>query len=540
MTVIGHGSAATIAVACGDGTVDVYESVTGVLRFSLKPPHPTQAVTGSPNGSILFCTHRENPSITLWDIQTGRHIHTFTLTTEATNTAVSLKGRYLACSLFGHTVNFWEVANGTEGPQFGNGSPITCLRWLAPEERLMVATGELVEIRDIATGNVLVHSFNMKSPVCDAVYSGEFDQLAVMTSSGANNFITLINVQTGARSVSFKLRERLSCFAFSQTAEVLVCGLETRGLALVSVSPWGLTYFDLPATTASISTLSNGTVVANAEGVGIQLLALDEGYAPSQELIPPALTVHPLDKGRIIAVILANVPTNRHRVILLEMDTMSEVLRIPAQKNLSVPTDHTAVPCASLDKETVVHCYVEGGKAYLQLWSFSSRSPRWTAPVNELPSAGDISPTCTRLATFHYARSRSDIHVWDMDNGRLLARLDVGWSSCPLGVTFSSKEIFHVHHDTRRTTYVIDTSLQSGTPTHSINCREEIPLDGRGRQVKYCVDDGHEWVVRDSQRICWIPPGYIGSDQASYCWAKSSLVMVGRDGTLRKLTFRES
>ena len=62
------------------------------------------------------------------------------------------------------------------------------------------------------------------------------------------------------------------------------------------------------------------------------------------------------------------------------------------------------------------------------------------------------------------------------------------------------------------------------------------------------MDTSREWVVSDSKRIFWIPPGYIESTQVSYAyrvieedcyWAGSNtLVMVSRDEVLRALTFR--
>ena len=52
------------------------------------------------------------------------------------------------------------------------------------------------------------------------------------------------------------------------------------------------------------------------------------------------------------------------------------------------------------------------------------------------------------------------------------------------------------------------------------------------------LDETQEWVVSGSKKICWIPPGYIGSVQPSYHWIGHSLVMAGQDGVLRKLTFR--
>jgi WD40 repeat protein len=109
MTTFGH----RITAACDDGTVGIYDSVTGVLKLSLSPPDPVRAITGSPDGSLLFCTHH-GPSITLWDIQTGGMIHTFVLEREVGEVAVSSKGRYVACRLSNGSVKIWEIANRTE------------------------------------------------------------------------------------------------------------------------------------------------------------------------------------------------------------------------------------------------------------------------------------------------------------------------------------------------------------------------------------------------------------------------------------------
>jgi WD40 repeat protein len=295
MTIVGHGSTARIAAAGSDGTVYIYGSVTGALRLSLSPPHPTQTITGSLDGSILFCTHRGGPSITLWDIQTGGLVHTFTLATEATDTAVSMNGRYLACGLSDTTVDIWEVANRTAGPALWSGSPITCLCWLAPEERLMVAVGASVYIRDITAGGIVIRSFNMEYQVCGAVYSQRFNLLAVMTTE---YYLTFIDTQPGSSLAPYTLRQGLSSFAFSQTTRELVCGLKTRGLALIDISARSWTCFDFPATVTTVSKLSNGTVVANVAGSGIQLLNLDKAYASSQQRIPPALTVHPSTEAK--------------------------------------------------------------------------------------------------------------------------------------------------------------------------------------------------------------------------------------------------
>ena len=88
-----------------------------------------------------------------------------------------------------------------------------------------------------------------------------------------------------------------------------MCGLKIRGAALVHVSGSIWMGPGFPATITTVSTLLNEIVVANVAGSGIQLLILDMEYKPLQKL-PPALIIHPLDKGKIIALI----PISRDRV----------------------------------------------------------------------------------------------------------------------------------------------------------------------------------------------------------------------------------
>ena len=122
MTTIGQGSTAKIAAACDDGTVRIYDSITGVLRLSLRPEFPILEMTGVPDGSLLVCTHTGRPFITLWDIQTGGLVQTFILKGEARSTVVSLKGRYLASDIPGNAVHFGKRQAGRNIPPPGTNS----------------------------------------------------------------------------------------------------------------------------------------------------------------------------------------------------------------------------------------------------------------------------------------------------------------------------------------------------------------------------------------------------------------------------------
>ena len=530
MTTIGH----RIAAACNDGTVTIYDSVTGVLRLSLSPEYPVEAVTGSPDSSMIFCTHRQDPSITLWDIQTGGLIHTFMLKSQVNDTAISLEGRYLACGLSDGSVHFWEVAKRKECPAFGDGFPVTHLCWLAPEEQLVVVNLASLRILDVVTGTAL-YTLRMPDPVCGTAYSQKLNQLAVATSSGGESIITTIDPRTGVSSTSSRIQRRLSCLTFSQTTKELVCGMRTNGLQLFNITAKRWKQFDHPATIMSVSTLSNGTVVADAAGSSIQLLSLDGGYAPSRQLIAPALRVYTFNDNRIIAI----VPLIQTCVMLLESTAMLPLLTIPGQGDgLSVL--RAVVLCASLESFTAVRCFAEDGKENMQLWRFGNGSPEWTVEVDGQPSIGRISPARTRLVTFHTAHYQVYVCVRDVGDGRLLEKLLLhDRPALPLDITFDSEDRFYSHHPTYRVPYVLVSPSGSDAPNHSITCGRRFDIAFQLPSRRFSLDDSREWVVSGSQRICWIPPGYIGPAQASYCWAGSSLVMAGQDGTLRKLTFQE-
>ena len=111
----------------------------------------------------------------------------------------------------------------------------------------------------------------------------------------------------------------------------------------------------------------------------------------------------------------------------------------------------------------------------------------------------------------------------------------------PLDITFDSEVRLHLHHNNRREPYDIDTaSRTSDPPIYYIACCAEQRLDGQVSEKRYRLDKRREWVFCGEQRICWVPPGYVGSSRTDYCWVGSSLVLVGLDGMLRKLTFRDS
>ena len=521
MATFGH----KIAAVREDGVVGIYDSVTGVLRLSLNFVDPAHAVRGSPDGSILFFAHR-TPSITMWDTQTGGLIHTFVLEHNAEDIAVSLKGRYLACGLSDGSVEVWEVAN-----KIGGGaatctrSPVTGFCWLLPEEQLAVSTSSLVQLWDIIAGTTL-HSFTIWYPVHCMVYSQKFDRLAVMAISPPRSAIAIIDPQAGKSTRSRWIHQSFSCLAFSQTTEELVCGMETDGLRLFNVPAQLLKHIEHPDTMTSVSCLQNGTIVANFAGSGIQLLNLNGSRASSQQPTISTLAVHDLGRDGIIAVL----PTSRDHISLLELTTMSQLLKITVPNSQRIPTDYTTVIWTSYGNTMAVYYFEDGetGTGFMQSWKFYEEVPRWTVIVDSKVEVCGISPAAVLLLTIHATGQKSRICAWNAHNGYLEAQYE--GVDTPHDINFYSDTEFCLYGDRFNAFYIFGPGRLS---LHSI--RRSTPLPERPQYRYLDVDDTHEWVVSGSKRICWIPRGYIGSIQFSYCWVGSSLVMVGQDGVLRKL-----
>ena len=530
-----------IAAACDDRTVDIYDSTTGILRLSLKPEDRVQAIRGSPDGSVLFCAHK-SPSITAWDMQTGGVVHTFVLERNAEGVAVSSEGRYLACGVSEGHVEVWDVINTTKDSPIWSYSPATHFCWLDPETLLAVSTRTSVRAWDVIAGTTL-WTIPTRPPVYHMIYSHKLHTLAVMARLSLGNTITLIDPSTGESKPSL-VPKNLSCFTFSQTTNELVCGMETPGLQLFDVSKRRWRHIEYPDTAKSVSSLPNGTVTADFVDSGVQLLSLDGEYVASQQPTITAFTVRAFDQDRIIAIL----PPSRDRIALLELATMSQLLTAPPLGTHIIPPERTAILCASLDNQMAVCSFKVKGVELLQLWEFYGESPKWSVVIEGLPSIGGISPSGARLATFFEVDNQTCISLWDTRNGKLKAQLRAD-PIHPLDITFDSDMRFYSYHDTTRVPYVVTSSLRnrafnvvpllkSTIPNNSITRREPLPLIMAAQRGCYDVDQTREWVIRDSERICWIPPEYIGSVQPSYWWVGRSLVMVGLDGNLRKFTFQ--
>jgi hypothetical protein len=175
-----------IAAVCEDNTVNVYDAVTGVLRLSLNTPRQVTKAEGSPDGSVLFCAHQQAREITLWDMQTGGLIHTFTTKFEISDIAVSSTGKYLASCSSDGTFRFWEVESRCGGSRF-LGEPVVCICWLEPEDQVALALKGTVVVLEMTTGRTL-HTFPVRESVRGIAFSAARHRLAVWSASGNREY----------------------------------------------------------------------------------------------------------------------------------------------------------------------------------------------------------------------------------------------------------------------------------------------------------------------------------------------------------------
>ena len=530
MTTFGH----RIAAACDDGSIGVYDSVTGALRLSLSPGGPVRAIEGSPDGSVLFCAH-QGPLITMWDIQTGGLIHTFDLGVLVECIAICSKGRYIACGLSDGAVKILGAANKTVVAASGRGPPVTHLCWLELDEELVVVKETSAHVLDV-TARTVLRSFTIQDRVCGVVYAQKLNKFAIASTSETKSTITVIDAGTGTQFTT-TISQRISCLAFSQITAEFVCGTETPGFELFSVPAGSWRRFGHPATITSVSVLSSGTVVANVAG-SIQLLSLDEGHAPPQYPTTSTLAMRTFDEGNIIAIL----PTTRDHIELIKLATMSPLLTIPA-RTWPIPTNRPPILCASLEHRIAV-CYFEDHPgAHLELWRFGGEAPEWTdeAPGPEL--VGGISPSGSRLVVIE-VNEPFTARLYLTRDGTCIGKLIV-YRPWPIGsVKFESEDRFYLdyvtYHDFEpnyRLPFIIS---QSNPSSHLYSIHLEEPSSA-GKQRRFCdVGDDREWVTGPSKRFCWIPPGYIGSTNWSYGWAGDTLIMSGDDGVLRKITLQKS
>jgi hypothetical protein len=167
---------------------------------------------------------------------------------------------------------------------------------------------------------------------------------------------------------------------------------------------------------------------------------------------------------------------------------------------------------------------------------------------NEDPSRPlyGLSPACTKMVTV-YSSTPRELRVSDAKYRNVLARRPLGDGVLGGGevydLTFDSDTRFYLKIDGPGWHVQIPCDIvpsSSGQYPYDIIDGEPEPLPEPRETPPYTLDANCEWVLdAQSRKICWISSGDIRRGDGGHFWVDSSLVMVGDDGIVRKVSFKE-
>ena len=540
-----------IVAAC-EGVVTVYDAVTGMLRQSLYAPGAVAKIQDSPDGTILFFAH--SFSVTMWDVQTGGLIHTFTTRSEINDIAVSTTGDHIACGLSDGSVVFWDTYTKEGDKGFKDDQPIVTIHWLSPVE-LAIATRSSLYIGDTTLTRT---SNNLSFPghMWGMIYMGSDEFLVGTSLPGADRELCSLEIISHQRPDPHQpstdlgqltrqtVREGRPPMNHKQLTRPtrvgndVVCITPPSGVQSFDIHSHNWTG-DLPllgaATSVAVS-LNRNLVVQTDDS--IQIFSLDVLKVGKTRDGMGLSHIHPLGEKHVVCL-----QPNRH-ITLLELETLREVHHedVPLPLRSSFANQLSSVH-ASISRGFVAEF---GISVVMQAWQSGTPLPEWTETAEEGGPLSGLSPNCTRVVTV-YGAPRRELRVVDGKDRNMLANLSLEDGDFGIGevydLTFDSETRFHLKVDGPgwhiQVPYDIIPS-PSGSYSHTITQGEPVSLSEPRVESPYTLDANCEWVLdAESRKICWISRVDFRRGSGGHFWAGLSLVMVGDDGIIRKVTFEE-
>ena len=518
-----------IIAACED-IVNIYDAVTFVLRQSLCAPEPVTKIQDSPDGGILFFAHYF--SVTMWDVQTGGLLHTFTTKSKVTDMAVSKT--HIACGLSNGFVTFWDICTKEESQGLRGGQPVVTTYWLSPQQ-LVVATWDYIYTHDIIVGKTS-DGLLIPGHVWGMVYSRDIHALLVGCSlSGSGQTESFFMTVSWNESQELKLcsdsrkSPTKSCQLLHPTlvGTNIVCITPASGVQVFDIKLNNWTYNPPPLDAAkSVAVSLNRNLVVQTKD-SIQIFSVDvlRSREARNEVHPSH--IYPLGEEHIMCILQPS-----RDLTLFELKTMRELCLTDSTSPLGPLLENHSV--SSLATTLVV----ELGVSRVQAWQYIVNTE--DTPLRRW------SPRCTRIVTFHES-PRLKLRVKDMGSGTVLAELPLKRDDFGTGkvydLTFDSETRFHLNVDGTGGHIRIPHEIikwPSEGYSHTITVGEPVPMQGP-RTTPYSLDADCEWVLdAKSRKICWISPGNVRRGDGGHFWAGLTLVMVGSDGVVRKLSFKKS
>ena len=537
--------------------MNIYDALTGVLQQSLPPPETVTKIQASPDGSTLFFAHPL--SVTMWDVQTGGLIHTFTTLSEVNDIAVSTSGDCIACGSSDGSVRFWNTHTKQEGKGFRNGQPVISICWPSPQ-KLAVATKNSFYIYSVTAGETM-DCLSFPDCVWGMVYLVDKDEFLVGTSRPgsegdwelssfeiiSHQFLgTLGKGQSGVDRWWLVGGEESPMHLGELThpmivGKEIVCITPPNGVQLFNTESYNWTNNPpvLGGATSVAVSLTRNLVVQMKDS--IQIFSTDILASCGVHNDAHQSHVYPLGKKHILCILQAT----RH-LILLELETLRELHHnddtLPFGSLLpnKTLTAHTP-PCPGLVGKFDL-------SVAMQAWRSGTPLPEWTKGGDDDWLLYGLSPSCTKMVVVCSSGVMRGTWVKDAVHGGIVASLARG--NDDLGnrgvydITFDESETrFYLKIDRPgqhiQVPYDI-TPSPSGPDQYMIIKGEPALLSEPRATPPYALDANCEWVLdAQSRKICCIPPGNVRRGKGGHFWAGTLLVMVGVDGIVRKVSFNE-
>ena len=532
-------------VVASEDIVKIYNAITFILEQCLRAPHPITKIQDSGDGSILYLAHSH--SVTSWDIQTGGFIDTFTTRSEINDMVVSPTGGHIACGLSDDSVVFWDIQTKEENG-FGNSQPLVTIRWLSPTE-LVVATQSTVHIVDTPTGETS-DDFRLSGIVWGMVILSGSEFLVGCLGRNAGEVWTISYCKQPPREehaawtwVGQSPRHHtvvpVRGLYPAALGQPVACPMGGNNQIVCITPPRGIQVFG----TSTVSTRSPSILnVAKSVAVSLRrnlvVQTEDSVLIFSVEVLTSEDTqddahpsqIYPLGEKHVVCL-----QPNR-QLTVLELKTLRELLPSSLGSSLANRLAH-----ASYGRGLVAEF---GAPVVMRAWQTGAPLPRWAPAAEEDALLGGLSPNCTQIATVHDLPQR-EIRVKDVTDGTVLANLpleDGIGTGVIYDLTFDSETRFFLSVDGPECNFRIPYNIiasPSGQYSHTIAKGEPMPLPKSRATSPYTLDANCEWVIDpQSRRICWIPPDTIRRGNGGHYWTGLSLVMLGEDGVVRKLTFK--
>jgi len=516
-----------IIAACGD-IVNIYDAVTGVLQQSLSASEPVTKIQASPDGSTLFFAH--SSSVTMWDVQTGGLIRTFTTKYEVNDIAVSKSGSCIACSLSNGCVRLWNTCTKEERTGFWVNQLIVAICWLSPQ-KLAVTTQNSLYIYTVTTAKIL-DIISIPDPVWGMVYFADKDEFLVGTSE----------LEGGKELCSFwpilnqcpePLKKRLSKTHRGRSVRREICWekrspthpgqlmhptLVGKEVACITL-PMGVRTFNTSSYdwTNNLSLLNMATSVAVSLNRNLVVQTRDSIQIFSTDVLTSGEAhndarvshIHPLDKNYIMCLFQ---PTRR--IVVLELETLRE---------------------APPNNETLL---------WTRWWSHMSCQKGFQSDLESAPWVlHKLSPARTNIVTILESTLDSSWKIELYNTGhrnRTTGKYSKSGGGTVYDITFASETRFYLKTDGPGQHVQIPYDIAVREYQDTIEKRVPMTLSELRAVPPYTLDANCEWVLdAQSRKICWISPGNLRRGNGSHFWAGQSLVMVGDDGVVRKVSFGE-